>query len=204
MKKTPVFLIALSSLFFVACSNQNNNDNATPASPSSSTVASSGDNTSSTDSQGNTPLSNLPMTTQEAIDLYNENYPDSDITQIELEMSLGKPIYQVSGRNNTEEFEIRFDATSKEIISQQTEQVDRDEQNDLDRQQDAIDVSNIITADEAASIASNAVSGTVDEIKLDKDDGVVFWEVKLKEGQMENEVKINAESGDVLTTEQDD
>lgn len=204
MKKTPIFLIALSSLFFVACSSQNDNDNATPASPSSSSVASSSDNTSSTVSQGNAALTNLPMTTQEAIDLYNENYPDSDITQIELEMSLGTPVYQVSGRNNTEEFEIRFNATSKEIISQQTEQVDRDEQNDLDRQQDAIDVSNIITADEAATIASNTVSGTVDEIKLDKDDGIVYWEVKLKEGRMENEVKINAQSGDVLTTEQDD
>jgi uncharacterized membrane protein YkoI len=34
--------------------------------------------------------------------------------------------------------------------------------------------------------------------------GITYWEVKVREGQREFQVKINAETGKVLSSEQDD
>lgn len=46
--------------------------------------------------------------------------------------------------------------------------------------------------------------GQATDWKLEKELGITYWEVKVKEGQQKIEVKIDAHSGKILTTERDD
>ncbi len=63
----------------------------------------------------------------------------------------------------------------------------------------------MITIEEAAKIAVDKVgSGTATDWDLDKDLGTTYWEVKVKNGNQSTSVKINSETGEVLSTEQDD
>lgn len=201
MKKT-LLLIALSSLFFVACADNSDDNSATPSSSnSSSEVANSSSDSSSAATSG---LAGLAVSTDDAIKLYQETYGDSDITSIDLEMSLGTPVYKIEGRDDTKEYEVNINAENEEIVSQKEENLDNEDQGATERSNDALDLDGIISVDEAASIAEGAATGSAEEFSLDKDFGTTYWEVKVVNGSSESDIKINAKTSEILEQENDD
>lgn len=201
MKKIILTAVLLSAFTLAGCSNQEQNPAPSDTSSSSSTAASSSAVTSDTN-QSKVALINLKVSTQDAIQRYQEVYPDTDITSISLEYKLGNPLYQIEGVDDTKEYELSINADTSEIVQQKDENLDNDDQNK--RQEDALQLDGILSADEVAEIAQSNAQGRVEEMELTKDLGTTYWEVKLKDGRNETELKIDAQSGDILEQEQDD
>ena len=61
----------------------------------------------------------------------------------------------------------------------------------------------LISRDEAISIAKEEVDATPLRAKLDKDDGISIYEVKLRDGYTEYEVEVDAVTGYILNVDTD-
>ncbi len=61
-----------------------------------------------------------------------------------------------------------------------------------------------ISAEQASRIATDRVGGTVVRSKLDKDDGVLHYEIELKTNRGEAEVEVHAQTGKILSVDYDD
>lgn len=141
----------------------------------------------------------------DAIKAYQEAYPDSDITSIDLETSFGNYLYKIEGVDDSKEYEIQVDADTKEVSKEREEALDTEEQDGVKRKEDKLDLENLLSVEKVADIATKQVgSGKATDWSLDKDMGTTYWEVKVEDGHKETEVKIDAKSGKVLETETDD
>ncbi len=212
MKKTPI-LFGIAALGLLAGCTQNNTGNSEPAqnSSSSTAVASSSETTSSqaTDSSSSSAAianGGLPtVTVEEAIQIFQDKYPDAAITSIDLDTSFGNYFYQVEGVDDTNEFELKIDAETKETSEERTEKLDADEQNGVKKDADQLDLTNLLSLEEISDIAvKEAGGGQATDWSLDKEMNVTYWEVKVEDGNKQTDVKINAQTGEVLETELDD
>jgi len=61
-----------------------------------------------------------------------------------------------------------------------------------------------ISVEQASRIAAQHVDGTVVQSKLDKDDGVLHYEIELKTSRGEAEVDVHAHTGKILSVDYDD
>lgn len=62
---------------------------------------------------------------------------------------------------------------------------------------------NIITAEEAVDIAKQQASGTLTNIELENEHGIVVYSVEFEDGQTEYDFDIDAVTGDILKAETD-
>lgn len=144
-------------------------------------------------------------TIEEIVELFQKEYPDTDITSLELERSRTEFIYQVEGVDNDKEYELKIKAETKEIIKNKEEKLEQDERKGVKRKSDSLDLNEILSLEEVTAIAQNEVA-TEEAIEwdLDKTLNVTYWEITFKQGSHETKVKVDAKSGEVLETEQDD
>lgn len=191
-------------LLFAGCTNEN------PVTPIESgdgntqettTVETSTETNQSTDS---IPLT-FDVTLAEAIEVFQEKHPDTDITSIEVDSSFGNYFYKIEGMDDDTEYELKVDVHTKEVSEEKSEKLDRDEQNGVKRQEDKLDLSDLLPLDEITTIAEEqAEGGQATDWELDKEMGIVYWDVQVEEGRTETNVKINAKTGEVLEVELDD
>lgn len=157
---------------------------------------------SQSSSQQNT---DFKVSIEDAIKEYQKEYPDSDITSIDLETSFGNYFYKIEGVDDNKEYEVRVDADTKKVSKEREEELDMEDKEGVKRKEDKLNIDNLLSIEKVSEIATeNVGSGKATEWSLDKDMGITYWEVKVFDGQKETEVKINAQSGDVLETETDD
>lgn len=195
MKKIALAIVLLSALTVAGCSRQGNNPPPAESKPANSSM-------SSDTNQSKVGIVQLKVSTEDAIQRYRETYPDTDITSISLEYKLGRPIYQIEGVDDTKEYELTINADTNDILQQKDENLDHDDQNK--RQEEALQLDGILNADKIAEIAHSNARGSVVEMELTKDLGTTYWEVKLEDGKLETELKIDAQTGNILEKEQDD
>lgn len=182
--------------------------NTTPAT-SSQTTTSSSTNSETTKSSIKTKdeqsdLSKVKVTVKEVVELYQQAHPDSDITSLELESPLGALVYKVEGMDDEQEYEMVIDAMNKKVEKNHSEKLDRNEKGGTERKEEALDVKNLISVDKAISIAESAAGfGKATELSLDKELSITFWDVTVKEGMKEMEIKLNAQTGDVVESKKD-
>ncbi|KRL02176.1 hypothetical protein FC81_GL000939 [Liquorilactobacillus capillatus DSM 19910] len=181
-------------------SNQNNDSSAS----SSKTTSMKGD---SKVEQKSVFDNKVKVSVKEAIASYRDAYPNTDITSIELDTTLGKYYYEIEGVDNDKEYSLKVDALNKDISEKKQEQLDNDEKNGTKRNEDKLNLDNLISVKKAATVAEKeAGSGRAVEWSLDKDMDTTYWEVKVKDGKGNQhvEVKVNAQTGKVLAKETDD
>lgn len=195
MKKIALTIVLLSTLTLAGCSHQGSNPPPAEPEPANSSM-------SSDTNQSKVGIVQLKVSTEDAIQRYRETYPDTDITSISLEYKLGRPIYQIEGVDDTKEYELTINADTNDILQQQDENLNHDDQNK--RQEEALQLDGILNADKIAEIAHSNARGSVVEMELTKDLGTTYWEVKLEDGKLETELKIDAQTGNTLEKEQDD
>lgn len=199
MKKI-IFLSAFVALLGGLAGCNSDSDDANNA---SSTTAKTSQTTKSQNSS--TANTTFKVSTDEAIKAYQEAYPDSDITSLELESSLGKYLYKVEGVDDSKEYEVRVDADTKEVSKEREENLDMEDQEGVKRKEDKLELTDLLSVEKVSDIAVEHVGkGKATEWSLDKDMGITFWEVKVMDGQKETDVKINAKTGDILEAEADD
>ncbi|MDT2522480.1 PepSY domain-containing protein [Enterococcus raffinosus] len=178
-----------------------NSDSEEPNGSSTTSQKTSQTSKKQTSSEQNT---NFQVSVEDAIKEYQKEYPDSDITSIDLETSFGRYLYKVEGVDDNKEYEVRVDADTKEISKEREEELDMEDKDGVKRKEDKLDLANLLSVVKVSDIAIKHVgSGKATDWSLDKDMGTTYWEVKVMDGHKETEVKIDAQSGDILETETD-
>ncbi|HEL7528090.1 MULTISPECIES: PepSY domain-containing protein [Enterococcus] len=136
---------------------------------------------------------------------FEKKYPEAKLTSLQLDTDFGRYFYEIEGVDQQKEYQVEVNAETGEFTKEKVETLDADEQNGVKMQEEALDLTNIISREQATTLAEKAAKvGQATDWKLEKELGITYWEVKVKEGQQKIEVKIDAHSGKILTTERDD
>ena len=135
---------------------------------------------------------------------FEKKYPEAKITSLQLDTDFGRYFYEIEGVDQQKEYQVEVNAETGEFTKEKVETLDADEQNGVKMQEEALDLTNIISREQATTLAEKeAKVGQATDWKLEKELGITYCEVKLKECQQKIEVKIDALSGEILTTERD-
>lgn len=136
---------------------------------------------------------------------FEKKYPEAKLTSLQLDTDFGRYFYEIEGVDQQKEYQVEVNAETGEFTKEKVETLAADEQNGVKMQEEALDLTNIISREQATTLAEKeAKVGQATDWKLEKELGITYWEVKVKEGQQKIEAKIDAHSGKILTTERDD
>lgn len=154
--------------------------------------------------------SDIQVALNEAVALFQEEYPDAEIEELEVELRNEEYKITIHGFQDNTEYEVEFSVDPVEITK-------TEEDGDDDSDDEALNLEALITIDEASEIAlEEAGSGTITDWSLDSDDGQFRWDIEVEgaEGATATNddddddnklhVEIDAETGDVLDVEIDD
>ena len=148
-----------------------------------------------------TALASIKVPVDEALTIFEKQYPQIKVTHLELETTLGQYFYEIEGLTSTDEVSLRINAKTKAVSDQQSEKLDADDQ-DTD---DSLDLKSLLSLKKVTAIAQKAVgSGQAISWELEKEVGITHWTVAVKHGRQTTDVQINAQTGEVLTKEVDD
>lgn len=203
MKFTKLTSVALLSATLlttvVACSKQNDTATTTQKSVTSSKVTHNSE--SAVSKQSRKDNIQIKLSQQEAIDKFNQQFNNKKIKSIELSREGKQYYYEIEGFDSSNEYSVNINAESGQLGHVHSEKLDHD-----DRNQRALALRGAISRDDASRIAEEHVKGTSEEWKLeqDEDTGKTYWEVTVKNGHQETDVKINAHTREIISTEHDD
>lgn len=191
-------------LLLAGCTN-NNKSLENQAQTSNSSIKQTTPTDSGTIASDSTKTSQIKVTVDEAIKAYEAAYPNTAVTSLDLDPSFGIYYYEIKGVDDSKEYEVKIHAETGELTKDREETLDQDEQNGVEKKNEALDLTKLKTLDEASKIAQDTVGeGTAIEWSLERDLSITYWEVKVQAGKKEVSVKINAQTGDVLEQELDD
>lgn len=172
------------------------------------TAISTSETSSSVQQEATTTLektSAVAVSLEKVTTAFEKKYPEAKITSLQLDTDFGRYFYEIEGVDQQKEYQVEVNAETGEFTKEKVETLDADEQNGVKMQEEALDLTNIISREQATTLAEKeAKVGQATDWKLEKELGITYWEVKVKEGQQKIEVKIDAHSGKILTTERDD
>lgn len=203
MKFTKLTSVALLSATLlttvVACSKQNDTATTTQKSVTSSKVTHNSE--SAVSKQSRKDNIQIKLSQQEAIDKFNQQFNNKKIKSIELSREGKQYYYEIEGFDSSNEYSVNINAESGQLGHIHSEKLDHD-----DRNQKALALRGAISRDDASRIAEEHVKGTSEEWKLeqDEDTGKTYWDVTVKNGHQETDVKINAHTREIISTEHDD
>lgn len=191
MKKSPLLIGLLTVALLAGCSNQQAKQ--TASTKKATTV------------KQQTPTKLQPkVSLEKARELFKQQYPNADISELQLKKQLNKTVYRLTGLSDTEELEMQIDSQTGDISHLTKETLDTDEQNGVARQKERFDFKSLMTLEAAQKKAQHYFGGDVLEATLEKDDGVVYWEIEGRQKHQKMQVKIDATTGEVVDTELDD
>lgn len=205
MKFTKLTSIALLSAALltgtVACSKQDNSTAKTTTQKSVTSSKITHNSESAMSKQTQKDNIQIKLSQQEAIDKFHQQFSGKQLKSIELNREGKHYLYEIEGFDSNNEYSVNINAETGQIGHVHSEKLDHD-----DRNQKALDFKGTISRDDASRIAEEHIKGTSEEWKLeqDEDTGKTYWEVKVKNGHQETEVKINAHTKEVISTEHDD
>lgn len=205
MKFTKLTSIALLSAALltgtVACSKQDNSSAKTTTQKSVTSSKVTHNSESAMSKQTQKDNIQIKLSQQEAIDKFHQQFSGKQLKSIELNREGKHYLYEIEGFDSNNEYSVNINAETGQIGHVHSEKLDHD-----DRNQKALDFKGTISRDDASRIAEEHIKGTSEEWKLeqDEDTGKTYWEVKVKNGHQETEVKINAHTKEVISTEHDD
>ncbi|WP_409043539.1 PepSY domain-containing protein [Latilactobacillus sakei] len=191
MKKSPLLIGLLTIALLAGCSNQQAKQ--TASTKKATTV------------KQQTPTKLQPkVSLEKARELFKQQYPNADISESQLKKQLNKTVYHLTGLGDTEELEMQIDSQTGDISHLTKETLDTDEQHGVARQKERFDFKSLMTLEAAQKKAQHYFDGDVLEATLEKDDGVVYWEIEGHQKHQKMQVKIDATTGEVVDTELDD
>lgn len=130
------------------------------------------------------------------------------IESFESDKDWGKHIYEIEIDNGEIEYDLDMDAKTGEILKAEEDRDndddDRDDSNQSSANSDsAAENKNLISEEEAITIATEKVAGTVKEIERDEDDGRVEYEIEIRTDDGDADIEIDAETGEILSVDYD-
>lgn len=178
---------------------------------SSTVISESTENGATAATQGKTTTENknltnkVKITVADALKAYEQVYPNTAVTSLDLDTSFGAYYYEIQGMDDSKEYEVKVNALTGETKKEREETLDSDEQNGVEKKNSALNVEKLVSIEEITEIAEQAANqGEAFEWSLEREMDTTYWEVNVQAGNTEISVKINAQTGAVLETEQDD
>ncbi|QCR33829.1 PepSY domain-containing protein [Lysinibacillus sp. SGAir0095] len=183
-------------LLLAACNNTDESTKNTATTTPSTEVNVGSGNVEQTTSEISTNITEVTVSLQDAVAIFQESHPEAKIHSVDLDTSFGKYEYDVTGQEASTEYEMTIDAETKEVLKEETEtEVDRE---------GTLDFSKIIEPSAAIEFASS-VPETNELIpeswSLEADNGIQSYTVNFEKGRSEVEVEVNAETGEILHVE---
>lgn len=208
MKKILYGALTGLALFLVAGCTPKTPTAVSPTNEQKETAISTSETSSSVQQEATTTsekTSAVAVSLEKVTTAFEKKYPEAKITSLQLDTDFGRYFYEIEGVDQQKEYQVEVNAETGEFTKEKVETLDADEQNGVKMQEEALDLTNIISREQATTLAEKeAKVGQATDWKLEKELGITYWEVKVKEGQQKIEVKIDAHSGKILTTERDD
>ncbi|MHC5293045.1 PepSY domain-containing protein [Listeria welshimeri] len=174
--------------------SSNNGSKETTSSKSSS-------NNNSTDSLQN---KNFDMSYEDAVSAFKDKHSDAEISGVELEKNLGKYVYTIEGISNDNEYEMKFNAETKEQMSDETDKLDQEDAGGVEKENEKLNIDGIKTPKEAMDKAISSQAGDVTSWNIERELDTTYYEVTVKQDNNKYDIKLNAKTLEVLQTEQDD
>lgn len=212
MKKIGFILFSL--IILAGCSNAQETNTSkqnaqsietTDKSTTSSSTTQSSKKATEQQSSSDQGISSINMTIDEAKRIYEKEYPNSSIIAIDVDSSFGTYYFKIEGVDDNKEYELKINTSNSDISKEREESLDPDEQNGIKRTNEAIDFSMLKPLKEIIEIAEPLFEGSIaTDAELEKKVGVIYWEIKLKNGSQKMEVKIDATDGKILERTMDD
>ncbi|EGO8712323.1 peptidase propeptide and YPEB domain protein [Enterococcus faecalis] len=208
MKKILYGALTGLALFLVAGCTPKTPTAVSPTNEQKETAISTSETSSSVQQEATTTsekTSAVAVSLEKVTTAFEKKYPEAKITSLQLDTDFGRYFYEIEGVDQQKEYQVEVNAETGEFTKEKVETLDVDEQNGVKMQEEALDLTKIISREQATTLAEKAAKvGQATDWKLEKELGITYWEVKVKEGQQKIEVKIDAHSGKILTTERDD
>ena len=139
----------------------------------------------------------------DAINIFKDKYKDADIVDLSLERDLNKFVYTVEGVDDNNEYKMKIDANTKDVLEDKTEKLDSEDLNGVARKE-KLDFNDIMTPQQAMEIALKEQNGMVKEWSLDKDLDVTFYKIRIDKDKNEYDIKVDSKKGTVLKVEKED
>ncbi|MBC1619984.1 PepSY domain-containing protein [Listeria welshimeri] len=185
-----------------ACSfGDDDKDTSSNNSSKETTSSKSSSNNSSTDSLQN---KNFDMSYEDAVSAFKDKHSDAEISGVELEKNLGKYVYTIEGISNDNEYEMKFNAETKEQMSDETDKLDQEDAGGVEKENEKLNLDGIKTPKEAMDKAISSQAGDVTSWNIERELDTTYYEVTVKQDNNKYDIKLNAKTLEVLQTEQDD
>ncbi len=184
-----------------ACSFGDDNNSSSNNSNEETSKSSSSKKSSSSDSL---QKKSFDMSYEDAVNAFKEKHSDAEVSSVELEKSLGKYVYTVDGIADDNEYEMKFNADTKEQLSDETDRLDSEDAGGVEKANEKLDLDGIKTPQEAMDKAVSEQAGDVTSWTIERELDTTYYEVTVKQDNNKYEIKLNAKTLEVLQTEQDD
>ncbi|HBM3452045.1 TPA: PepSY domain-containing protein [Listeria innocua] len=184
-----------------ACSFNDAKDTSSSNGSKETTSSKSNSDKSSSDSLQN---KSFDMSYEDAVKAFKDKHSDAEISSVELEKNLGKYIYKVEGISNDNEYEMKFNAETKEELADETDKLDKEDTGGVEKENEKINLDGIKSPKEAMDKAVSEQAGDVTSWKIERELDTTYYEVTVKQDNNKYEIKLNSKTLDVLQTEQDD
>ena len=148
------------------------------------------DQAANTDSQGIENM-DFAVSLQDAVETFKGEVGDDavQITDVNFDTENGTYVYEFTGFSNGTEYEGSVDAENGDVVDFESEAGE-------DMDDDVLDLDNVVDPSEAMTVALDSTgSGYVKEWELDVENGTPVYDIDIENA---NDVKVNAETGEVL------
>ncbi|WP_411843166.1 PepSY domain-containing protein [Salinicoccus sp. HZC-1] len=156
-------------------------------------------------------MDKVEQNAQKAVDKAKENF-EGKVTEVELDEDDGVYHYEIEMKNGKKDYEVNINAEDLSVLEEDFDS-DDDLDDDVDDKfeyddngkteqtkvyTDSQENKGLKSAEEAVNAAKERFDGEVEEVELDEDDGIYYYEIEMKNGKKEYEVDINAETLSIL------
>ncbi|EAC5024867.1 hypothetical protein AR101_12480 [Listeria monocytogenes] len=187
-----------------ACSFGDNDDKDTSSNNGSDETTSSKSNSNDNNSTGSLQNKSFDMSYEDAVKTFKDKHREAEISSVELEKSLGKYVYTVDGISNDNDYEMKFNAETKEQLSDETDRLDQEDAGGVEKENEKLNLDGIKTPKEAMDKAVSEQAGDVTSWNIERELDTTYYEVTVKQGPQKYDIKLTAKTLEVLQTEQDD
>lgn len=206
-----IAMIAVLSIGLVGCGNAETKNNATNSNIEQSSTQSNSVNNNTTNNSANQSTNNVNNSTNISVEkakeiaLNHAGLSSNQVTFVRTERDFDNGIekYEVEFYNDGMEYDYEINASNGEIIS-----YDNDADYYNPNNQSNTNNSANISADKAKEIALKHANLSADNVnfarvELDYDNGIKKYDVEFYANNREYSYEINANTGDILSYEQD-
>jgi len=189
--------LLLSALLLTGCAPK-------PQSPAQQSSQST--STSQVSQSSVTPKTAIKVSLATAVKKFEQRFGKTvTLTEVSLEAEGRRYLYEISGVDDQQAYELTVDARSGKTSRAEQEKLDTDEANGVERRRAGIELNQLKSLTTISKAATRKIGGgEAIAWALEMDRGTPEWEVKVREKQTEREVHVNAKTGQVVRVEADD